>query len=775
MNPMLKSFIQPGAALMRRLRLHHKLTVLAGVLLIPLLLVCIQGFTRLSGDIETVRAEREGVAVIAEAMKLINAVQLHRGQMNLRLSGNASVEPALEATRATALKASTAVDDALSRSSGLNIGKQWAPLRTRVAGLKMLGSGSAPESFAAHSALVDELGRFIYATGEASQMLFDPDATTYLLIETAVSRILLWSERIARIRGYGVGLLAQPSLDERSAGRIRMQIDDLTGQLNELEFFKGYLERYGETELSTDKALSESRAFESFAKTAFAQTSSQTDPAKFFAQGSQAVDAVLAYQGKLVKRIDMLLKARADSLELQRLVFTTGMVSGILLIVYLLAAFYMSFVSDFMRVANAVERVSQGDLRTRFVISGHDEVAHISRTVIGMIDSLSAMVAEVLSNSALVLSSGNNLSTGNRELSERTEQQAASLEQTSASVQQLSATVKQNAQNANDAESRSVSVKNIADAGALSMAQAVQAVAGIESGAKRMNEIIGVIDSLAFQTHILALNAAVEAARAGEQGRGFAVVASEVRSLALRSADSAREIRQLIQGSSVQVSASVVQIRQAGTSMDRIVDGIREVAMNMAQISRASSEQSTGLAQITVAIAQLDEITQRNGQMVSQAVYHAEKLEKRAEVLSHSVSDFRLQQGTAGEARRLVKAAAELAQTYSRQQLLQAITHTPDAFHDRDMYVFVLDARGQYLAFGGNPAKVGTRVQDIPGIDGAKLLASVIEQADVEPGWVEYDIANPVTGAVQTKMSYVQKLESVYLGCGIYKYAVNFT
>ena len=307
------------------------------------------------------------------------------------------------------------------------------------------------------------------------------------------------------------------------------------------------------------------------------------------------------------------------------------------------------------------------------------------------------------------------------------------------------------------------------------MAQAVQAVTGIESGAKRMNEIIGVIDSLAFQTNILALNAAVEAARAGEQGRGFAVVASEVRSLALRSADSAREIRQLIQGSSMQVSASVLQIRQADTSMDRIVDGIREVAMNMAQISRASSEQSNGLTQITVAIAQLDNITQRNGQMVSQAVSHADKLEKRVEVLSQSVADFRLQQGTAEEARCLVRAAAELAQTHSRQQLLQAITHTPGAFHDRDMYVFVLDSRGYYLAFGGNPAKVGTSVQDIPGIDGAGLLACVIVQADVQPGWVEYDIANPLTGNVQTKMSYVQKLENVYLGCGIYKYAVKFT
>jgi signal transduction histidine kinase len=117
----------------------------------------------------------------------------------------------------------------------------------------------------------------------------------------------------------------------------------------------------------------------------------------------------------------------------------------------------------------------------------------------------------------------------------------------------------------------------------------------------------------------------------------------------------------------------------------------------------------------------------------------------------------------------LVKAAAELAETSSRQQLLQAITHTPEAFHDRDMYVFVLDPRGKYLAFGGNPAKVGMRVQDIPGVDGVGLLASVIEQADVEPGWVEYDIANPLTGKVQTKMTYVQEIEGLYLGCGVYK------
>jgi hypothetical protein len=336
-------------------------------------------------------------------------------------------------------------------------------------------------------------------------------------------------------------------------------------------------------------------------------------------------------------------------------------------------------------------------------------------------------------------------------------------------VQQLSATVRQNAEHTSNAQARSALVRDTAEAGAQAMAAAVKSVAGIESSTKRMNEIIGVIDGLAFQTNILALNAAVEAARAGEQGRGFAVVAGEVRSLALRSAESSREIRQLIQASSQQVSASVEQIRLAGSRMDDIVSGIREVASSMTQISQASTEQSSGLAQITIAIGQLDQITQSNGHMVEGALADAVNLEERAATLSLSVENFILQQGTANEASRMVMEAVALSERSSQPQLLQTITHKPNAFHDRDMYVFVLDAKGTYLAFGGNAAKVGTRVQDIPGIDGARLMHAIASQADLRPGWVDYDIADASSGKILAKMSYVQKLGSVYIGCGVYK------
>ena len=301
------------------------------------------------------------------------------------------------------------------------------------------------------------------------------------------------------------------------------------------------------------------------------------------------------------------------------------------------------------------------------------------------------------------------------------------------------------------------------------MGRAVESVEGIQKSAQQMNEIIGVIDSLAFQTNILALNAAVEAARAGEQGRGFAVVAAEVRSLAQRSAASSREIRELIQASAQQVSTSVGQIRTAGASMTEIVNGVRGMAANMSLISAASAEQSGGLSEISAAVGQLDEITQRNAQMVERAVQQATQLEGRAVTLARAVSSFQLQQGAAEEAMQLVERALVQRSQGGREAFLNQITDPAMPFHDRDMYVFVLDNGGTYRAFGGKPEKLGSRVQDIPGVDGEALLQSIVTQAEMEPGWVEYDITNPQSGTIQTKMSYVTKVDDLYVGCGVYK------
>ncbi len=442
---------------------------------------------------------------------------------------------------------------------------------------------------------------------------------------------------------------------------------------------------------------------------------------------------------------------------------------GALALLYGLLALYLSLSSDLEGLSRAMEKTTQGDLSTRAGVYGQDEVGAMAQSLDQMVLTLSSMVADIRSNAALVAHAGQSLAQGNRSLADRTEQQAANLEQTAASVEQLSSAVQNNAQTARSADARAADVRKAADAGAEAMARAVQSVEAIQQGARRMTEIIGVIDSIAFQTNILALNAAVEAARAGEQGRGFAVVAGEVRTLAKRSGDAAREIRELIGASVSQVEASAGLIRSAGDGIANMAGGIRSVAASMTEISGSSAEQSTGLSEVSSAVQQLDQITQHNAQMVGQAVAQAEALEQRASTLSRAVAAFRLQQGTADEAVALVQKAVALYKTTSQDQFLRSLTDKNQPYHDRDMYVFVLDSAGTYRAFGGNPAKVGTRVQDIPGIAGDRLVSDIVAQADRTPGWVEYDINNPATGAVQTKMSYVSRVGDLYVGCGVYK------
>ncbi|MCB1978276.1 MAG: methyl-accepting chemotaxis protein [Burkholderiaceae bacterium] len=444
-----------------------------------------------------------------------------------------------------------------------------------------------------------------------------------------------------------------------------------------------------------------------------------------------------------------------------------------LLLIYLLAVVSQGLSVDMACLARAMEQTTGGDLRARTAKPGSAEMARLARLLDGMVVTLSAMVADVRSNSALVSHAGEVLVTANRALADRTEQQAASLEQTAASVEELSGTVQNNAETAKGADARASQVSQAAEQGAQAMARAVESVEAIQQGARRMNEIIGVIDGIAFQTNILALNAAVEAARAGEQGRGFAVVASEVRTLAGRSGEAAREIRQLIGASVQQVESSAGLIRTAGQSIAGMASGIRSVALTMSEIATTGAEQSTGLAEITTAVQQLDQITQQNAQMVEQAVAQSMALGERASTLAKAVSRFQLQQGTAEEARALVEGAVAMGRGLSREQFLRTLTDKNQPWHDRDMYVFALDREGRYLAFGGNSAKVGTRVQDVPGVDGDRLTADIVAQAETAPGWVEYDYVNPTSGKVQTKMSYVCMVGDLYVGCGVYKALVG--
>ena len=234
------------------------------------------------------------------------------------------------------------------------------------------------------------------------------------------------------------------------------------------------------------------------------------------------------------------------------------------------------------------------------------------------------------------------ISASTTDLSQRTEEQAASLEQTSASMEQISATVKKNAESAQQANQSAATTRQVAGRGGDIVAQAVDAMAKIEGSSRKISDIIEVIDEIARQTNLLALNAAVEAARAGDAGRGFAVVASEVRSLAQRSSEAAKHINDLITTSSDQVKDGVKLVNQAGAALNEIVDSIKTVAAIVADISNASTEQSTGIEQINKALTQMDEVTQQNSALVEENAATAKTLEQQAKSMSDQVAFFQI-------------------------------------------------------------------------------------------------------------------------------------
>ncbi|MDP9910686.1 aerotaxis receptor [Variovorax boronicumulans] len=294
--------------------------------------------------------------------------------------------------------------------------------------------------------------------------------------------------------------------------------------------------------------------------------------------------------------------------------------------------------------------IAGGDL-VRFTVRPGDEIAGLLRALNQMSANLFAIVADVGANVAGVMSASSQIASGNEDLSSRTEQQASSLEQTAASMEELTSTVKQNADNALQANQLAVSASEVAVKGGAVVSQVVDTMGSINASSKKIVDIIGVIDGIAFQTNILALNAAVEAARAGEQGKGFAVVASEVRSLAQRSAAAAKEIKTLIGDSVEKVEAGSKQVAEAGRTMQEIVGSVKRVTDIMGEITTASQEQTSGIEQINQAIAQMDQVTQQNAALVEEASATAQSLQEQAQGLVRAAGVFRTGAGEGAGAR----------------------------------------------------------------------------------------------------------------------------
>ncbi|WP_439954243.1 methyl-accepting chemotaxis protein [Chitinimonas prasina] len=301
-----------------------------------------------------------------------------------------------------------------------------------------------------------------------------------------------------------------------------------------------------------------------------------------------------------------------------------------------------SVVQPIRQAVALAEGVAAGDLTQKIETDRNDETGQLIKALRAMNDGLLQIVGDIRTSVETINTASQEIAAGNIDLSQRTEEQAASLEETAASMEELTSTVKQNAENAREANRLAEGASGIAQKGGEAVGQVVTTMAEINESSKKIVDIIGVIDGIAFQTNILALNAAVEAARAGEQGRGFAVVAGEVRSLAQRSAAAAKEIKSLIGDSVERVTVGTAQVDRAGITMEEVVGSIRKVTGIMGDISNASAEQSSGIEQVNTAVTQMDEVTQQNAALVEEAAAAAGSLQDQARLLMEAVNRFKL-------------------------------------------------------------------------------------------------------------------------------------
>jgi methyl-accepting chemotaxis protein len=442
------------------------------------------------------------------------------------------------------------------------------------------------------------------------------------------------------------------NIDSKSAS-ANAALDDLSKNASDaqgkeiLKAIAAIREKFGPLQKNFVGMINEDRKDEALIKFMF---SVRPQTVKYFEQ----IDKFVSYQNGLMSEAGE--AAAADARRTEYLILgLTLAASAISLVVAFLAT--RSITTPLTEAVSIAQRVADGDLTSVIVANSTDETGQMMDALKHMNDSLIKIVAEVRTGTESIATASGEIASGNQDLSDRTEQQAASLGHTSSSMRQLTETVQQNADNARQANQLAAQASEVAVRGGSVVSHVVDTMGSITASSKKIVDIIGVIDGIAFQTNILALNAAVEAARAGEQGRGFAVVASEVRNLAQRSAAAAKEIKTLIGDSVDKVAEGSALVAQAGATMDEVVASVRRVTDIMEEITSASQEQSAGIAQVNNTILAMDEATQQNAALVEEAAAAAAQMQDQAAGLARVVSVFKMDQPARAPAMRAVSTA----------------------------------------------------------------------------------------------------------------------
>jgi methyl-accepting chemotaxis protein len=635
----------PGVRLFRRLKFRSKAVLIMIAMAVPIAMLGAAFVQSHFEILRTVAVDLQGVAYAKEVVATLRAMGEHE-KLSLATAVQPSGEQALQATAALqALQLRFSKVEELDKSFGATIGTHEALAKARDALVALVPPSEGIEKvYAANRKLGLALSALVVAVSDGSGLTLDPELDTYYLSDAGVLRLPITNERLGRMTAFAAALAAAGAPTEGAAKEL-LRLDTLV-DLESRSIVSGMakvIRQHPEARDALDAAPVK-HMFEQLRQEASDQPGSG-GPAKserIYRMGNEAAMASWTLQARAMELLKDLLEQRIDDTQRQ-LWIVGGLTSGfVLLAAYLFISFYRVMDGGLNETRRHLRAMTAGDLTMSPAPWGQDEAAQLMLELRIMQDSLRKMVQRVRDASDEIVKSSSEIAQGAMDLSTRTEQAAANLEESAAAMEEIGSTTKIGLDNTDEAARVARENAQAAANGSRVMNEVAQTMDGIRAASTRIGEIIGTIDSIAFQTNILALNAAVEAARAGEQGRGFAVVASEVRSLAKRSADAAREIKGLIASSGEQVERGNGIVRRAGSAIDGVVATSQRVDQLLGEVSHGAREQSLGISQMGQAVSELDRMTQQNAALVEQTAAAASTLKDLAVGLATEVAEFRL-------------------------------------------------------------------------------------------------------------------------------------
>ena len=630
----------PGVRLFRVIGFPAKAAWVSLAFMFPILVLGLSLWHTATTNVEFSAKELQGTQYARNVIAMLDAAQSRRRAA----TAAASDLPPLADKVETAAKAVAEAEGRLGQAFETEAAfKRLTEIQQQLA-VKPIGD-SPEATFAAHTAYISVILDLIGSVADGSNLTLDPDLDSFYLMDVGLSKQTLLLEQLGQLRGMGNAILV--------AGTMSLtQRDTLLKALAFAESYQSGMEQSLARAIKADDTLQGSltpnetveanRAFLLLIKSRLLVDNPSGGAADFLAQANRTLELDYALNARVLDALDRAIEKRVRGLRDTLVNQFIVAIAGILLGVYLLIAFYKVTQGGISEVARHLTEIAAGNLTERPRPCGRDEVARLMTLVAETIDSLSRVVHGVRESAGEVEVASKEIATASMDLSQRTEETASHLQRTSAAMEEMTGTVSQTADTASGASRIVDTNAEVASHGGHIVSQVVTTMDGIRDSSGKIAEIIGVIDSIAFQTNILALNAAVEAARAGEQGRGFAVVASEVRALSQRTAGAAREVKALIQTSVESVHSGSAVVAQAGTTMSDIVGNAVRIKSLMNEISNAASEQAAGLNEVSRSVLQLETTTQQNAALVEETAAAAETLRENSARLAAEVAYFRL-------------------------------------------------------------------------------------------------------------------------------------